>query len=300
MVSTGVINIDKPEGLTSMDVVRRIRKITNVRRVGHGGTLDPFASGVLPVAIGNATRLLEYMLNGDKTYYAEIELGKSTDTYDRSGKQTYMRDPSGVTESHVKEGLKEFEGDILQIPPMFSALKSNGKKLYELARQGIEVQREARKVTVSRVELIDFKNPFLHIRISCGKGFYVRSLAHDLGNHLGCGGTLIKLRREYSGGFFLEHSHNLSQVEKAYNEGNWEVVTGDPGKCLPEALHISLTEEEFIFVSNGREIPAVGKNHPIITDTPLALAYDKNKKLVAVLRLNSDSNWHPEKVFHAQ
>ena len=122
MVSTGVINIDKPEGLTSMDVVRRIRKITNVRRVGHGGTLDPFASGVLPVAIGNATRLLEYMLNGDKTYYAEIELGKSTDTYDRSGKQTYMRDPSGVTESHVKEGPKEFEGDILQIPPMFSAL----------------------------------------------------------------------------------------------------------------------------------------------------------------------------------
>ena len=300
MVSTGVINIDKPEGLTSMDVVRRIRKVSNVRRVGHGGTLDPFASGVLPIAIGSATRLLEYMLNGDKAYVAEIELGRSTDTYDKSGICTDTGDPSGVTHNHVTKALKEFEGDILQVPPMFSAIKSNGRKLYELARQGIEIERKARQVSVSGLELIDFKNPFLRIRVLCGKGFYVRSLANDLGNYLGCGGTLMKLRREYSAGFLLEKSHKLWQVEKAYTEGNWEKVTEEPGKCLPNASHIELSQEELIYVSNGREIPAEGKNDPSATGTQVGLAYDENKRLVAVLRLTQDNyEWHPEKVFHS-
>ena len=300
MISTGVINIDKPEGLTSMDVVRRIRKASNIRRVGHGGTLDPFASGVLPIAIGNATRLLEYMLNGDKAYDAEIELGRSTDSYDKSGVLTDTGDTSGITHKDLMKALKEFEGDILQIPPMFSAIKSKGKKLYELARQGIEIEREARQVSVNCLELIDFKNPFVRIRILCGKGFYVRSLANDLGNYLGCGGTLIKLRREYSSGFLLEESHELVEVEKAYAEGNWEKVTEEPGNCLPNASHIDLTTEELAYVSNGREIAAEGKNDPSVTGTQLSLAYDENKKLVAVLRLTQDNaGWHPEKVFHS-
>ena len=190
-----------------MDVVRRIRKASNITRVGHGGPLDPFATGVLPIAIGSATRLLEYMLNGDKAYDAEIELGRSTDSYDKSGVLTDTGDTSGITHKDLIKALKEFEGDILQIPPMFSAIKSKGKKLYELARQGIEIERKARQVSVNCLELIDFKNPFVRIRILCGKGFYVRSLANDLGNYLGCGGTLIKLRREYSSGFLLEESH---------------------------------------------------------------------------------------------
>ena len=300
MISTGVINIDKPEGLTSMDVVRRIRKASNIKRVGHGGTLDPFASGVLPIAIGSATRLLEYMLNGDKAYDAEIELGRSTDSYDKSGVLTNTGDTSGITHKDLIKALKEFEGDILQIPPMFSAIKSKGKKLYELARQGIEIEREARQVSVNCLEVIDFKNPFVRIRILCGKGFYVRSLANDLGNYLGCGGTLIKLRREYSSGFLLEESHELVEVEKAYAEGNWEKVTEEPGNCLPNASHIDLTTEELAYVSNGREITAEGKNDPSVTGTPLSLAYDANKKLVAVLRLTQDNaGWHPEKVFHS-
>jgi len=300
LISTGVINIDKPEGLTSMDVVRRIRKASNIRRVGHGGTLDPFASGVLPIAIGSATRLLEYMLNGDKAYDAEIELGRSTDSYDKSGVLTDTCDTSGITHKDLIKALKEFEGDILQIPPMFSAIKSKGKKLYELARQGIEIEREARQVSVNCLELIDFKNPFVRIRILCGKGFYVRSLANDLGNYLGCGGTLVKLRREYSSGFLLEKSHELVEVEKAYAEGNWKEVTEDPGNCLPNASHIDLTTEEFAYVSNGREIAAEGKNDPSVTGTQLSLAYDENKKLVAVLRLTQDNaGWHPEKVFHS-
>ena len=300
MISTGVINIDKPEGLTSMDVVRRIRKASNIKRVGHGGTLDPFASGVLPIAIGSATRLLEYMLNGDKAYDAEIELGRSTDSYDKSGVLTDTGDTSGITHKDLIKALKEFEGDILQIPPMFSAIKSKGKKLYELARQGIEIERKARQVSVNCLELIDFKNPFVRIRILCGKGFYVRSLANDLGNYLGCGGTLIKLRREYSSGFLLEESHELVEVEKAYAEGNWEKVTEEPGNCLPNASHIDLTTEELAYVSNGREITAEGKNDPSVTGTPLSLAYDANKKLVAVLRLTQDNaGWHPEKVFHS-
>ena len=283
-----------------MDVVRRIRKASNIKRVGHGGTLDPFATGVLPIAIGSATRLLEYMLNGDKAYDAEIELGRSTDSYDKSGVLTNTGDTSGITHKDLIKALKEFEGDILQIPPMFSAIKSKGKKLYELARQGIEIERKARQVSVNCLELIDFKNPFVRIRILCGKGFYVRSLANDLGNYLGCGGTLIKLRREYSSGFLLEESHELVEVEKAYAEGNWEKVTEEPGNCLPNASHIDLTTEELAYVSNGREITAEGKNDPSVTGTPLSLAYDANKKLVAVLRLTQDNaGWHPEKVFHS-
>ena len=283
-----------------MDVVRRIRKASNIKRVGHGGTLDPFATGVLPIAIGSATRLLEYMLNGDKAYDAEIELGRSTDSYDKSGVLTNTGDTSGITHKDLIKALKEFEGDILQIPPMFSAIKSKGKKLYELARQGIEIERKARQVSVNCLELIDFKNPFVRIRILCGKGFYVRSLANDLGNYLGCGGTLIKLRREYSSGFLLEESHELVEVEKAYSEGNWEKVTEEPGNCLPNASHIDLTTEELAYVSNGREITAEGKNDPSVTGTPLSLAYDANKKLVAVLRLTQDNaGWHPEKVFHS-
>jgi tRNA pseudouridine55 synthase len=283
-----------------MDVVRRIRKASNIKRVGHGGTLDPFATGVLPIAIGSATRLLEYMLNGDKAYDAEIELGRSTDSYDKSGVLTDTGDTSGITHKDLIKALKEFEGDILQIPPMFSAIKSKGKKLYELARQGIEIERKARQVSVNCLELIDFKNPFVRIRILCGKGFYVRSLANDLGNYLGCGGTLIKLRREYSSGFLLEESHELVEVEKAYSEGNWEKVTKEPGNCLPNASHIDLTTEELAYVSNGREITAEGKNDPSVTGTPLSLAYDANKKLVAVLRLTQDNaGWHPEKVFHS-
>ncbi|MED5428968.1 MAG: tRNA pseudouridine(55) synthase TruB [Chloroflexota bacterium] len=294
------MNIDKPAGLTSMDVVRRIRKASNIKRVGHGGTLDPFATGVLPIAIGSATRLLEYMLNGDKACDAEIELGRSTDSYDKSGVLTDTGDTSGITHKDLIKTLKEFEGDILQIPPMFSAIKSKGKKLYELARQGIEIERKARQVSVNCLELIDFKNPFVRIRILCGKGFYVRSLANDLGNYLGCGGTLIKLRREYSSGFLLEESHELVEVEKAYSEGNWEKVTKEPGNCLPNASHIDLTTEELAYVSNGREITAEGKNDPSVTGTPLSLAYDANKKLVAVLRLTQDNaGWHPEKVFHS-
>ncbi len=283
-----------------MDVVRRIRKASNIKRVGHGGTLDPFATGVLPIAIGSATRLLEYMLNGDKAYDAEIELGRSTDSYDKSGVLTDTGDTSGITHKDLIKALKEFEGDILQIPPMFSAIKSKGKKLYELARQGIEIERKARQVSVNCLELIDFKNPFVRIRILCGKGFYVRSLANDLGNYLGCGGTLTKLRREYSSGFLLEESHELVEVEKAYSEGNWEKVTKEPGNCLPNASHIDLTTEELAYVSNGREITAEGKNDPSVTGTPLSLAYDANKKLVAVLRLTQDNaGWHPEKVFHS-
>ena len=283
-----------------MDVVRRIRKASNIKRVGHGGTLDPFATGVLPIAIGSATRLLEYMLNGDKAYDAEIELGRSTDSYDKSGVRTDTGDTSGITHKDLIKALKEFEGDILQIPPMFSAIKSKGKKLYELARQGIEIERKARQVSVNCLELIDFKNPFVRIRILCGKGFYVRSLANDLGNYLGCGGTLTKLRREYSSGFLLEESHELVEVEKAYSEGNWEKVTKEPGNCLPNASHIDLTTEELAYVSNGREITAEGKNDPSVTGTPLSLAYDANKKLVAVLRLTQDNaGWHPEKVFHS-
>ena len=165
----GIFNIDKPYGITSMDVIRQIRNATNISKVGHGGTLDPLASGVIPVAIGNSTRLLEYILNNNKKYLAEITLGVSTNTYDREGEITKQADTSHINQEDIEELLKNFKGEVSQIPPMYSAIKSNGKKLYSLARKGINVERPPRTTIVYSILLKSYDNPVMKIEINCSK-----------------------------------------------------------------------------------------------------------------------------------
>ena len=209
----GFLNIYKPEGMTSHDVVARLRRVTKIKQIGHTGTLDPFATGVLPVCIGKATRLIEY-LEDDKEYIATVQFGAETDTYDCDGQivKTYKKT---AKEDEILSVLKIFKGEIEQYPPIYSAIKVKGKKLYDYARQGQNVEINPRKVVISRIELLDFDEEMQSAKIivGCSKGTYIRSIAHDLGQNLGCGGYLTALERTKAGIFNVENSVNLEELE---------------------------------------------------------------------------------------
>lgn len=213
----GFLNIYKPVGMTSHDVVAVLRRVTKIKQIGHTGTLDPFAEGVLPICIGKATRLIEY-LQDDKEYLATVQFGASTNTFDLDGEKTSVSDKK-VTKSEVEEGLKAFSGEISQLPPIFSAIKVKGKKLYEYARKGEEVEIQPRKVVIENIELkvFDEENQQAQILIKCSKGTYIRSIANDLGQNLGCGGYLVKLIRTQAGSFRVEDSFQLDTVEVEKN-----------------------------------------------------------------------------------
>lgn len=209
----GFLNVYKPQGLTSHDVVARMRRVTKIKQIGHTGTLDPFAEGVLPVCIGKATRLIEYLAD-DKEYLAFVKFGIETDTYDLEGEVAAVSDKK-VLEAEISEQLKNFLGEISQMPPIYSAIKVKGKKLYEYAREGKEVEIQPRKVTIEKIELknFDFASQTAQILIKCSKGTYIRSIAYDLGKNLGCGAHLVKLIRTQAGSFFVKNSIPLENFE---------------------------------------------------------------------------------------
>ena len=204
MSLAGVLVIDKPGGMTSHDVVMRVRRILGVKKVGHTGTLDPMATGLLPLCIGGATKIARFLEGGEKEYRATIKFGIETDTYDAEGKVVAESDTSGVSEEMVVEALAQFKGKIQQIPPMYSAVKIGGTPLYKLARKGITVEREPKEVDISSIDVEEFTMPLLTMRIACSKGTYIRTLCHDLGTVVGCGAHLVALRRTRSGYFSIQ------------------------------------------------------------------------------------------------
>ena len=211
-MASGILIVDKPAGWTSMDVCAKLRGVFHEKRVGHGGTLDPMATGVLPVFIGRATRAVEFAEKSDKEYIADLKLGVITNTQDTSGEVLEER-PAQVSREQLEAALEKFRGDILQVPPMYSAIKINGKKLYELARKGREVERPARAVTIKALEILDKQGDGLYtIRVRCTKGTYIRTLCHDIGQTLGCGGCMASLRRTMAAGFTLEDAVSLEQI----------------------------------------------------------------------------------------
>lgn len=211
----GFLNVRKPLGITSHDVVYKIRKASGIKQVGHTGTLDPFAEGVLPVCIGKATRLIEY-LNDDKEYLAVVKFGIETDTYDLDGNIISVSDKK-ITKSDLERILPEFRGEVMQTPPMFSAIKIKGKKLYEYARKGQQIEVEARKVFIEKLELknFDIENQEAEILVKCSKGTYIRSIAHDVGQKLSVGGHLVKLTRTKAGKFNIENSVDLENFQSS-------------------------------------------------------------------------------------
>lgn len=208
----GVINIFKPKGMTSFDVVREVKKVCSTGKVGHTGTLDPEATGVLPVCIGRATKIIDYIMDSRKVYEVEFKLGIKTSTYDDEGEILETRETKHLTDDEILQAIKGFLGEYSQVPPMYSALKQNGVRLYTLARQGIEVKREGRNITIYNIENIKIDNPFVSMKVTCSKGTYVRSLCYDIGEKLGVYATMTELNRAETSVFKQEDSINIKNL----------------------------------------------------------------------------------------
>jgi len=207
-----ILNINKPVGWTSFDVVKKIRGQLNIKKVGHAGTLDPFATGVLLICTGRATKKVEDLMNLKKEYIARIEFGKTTDSYDLTGTIVSERSADNLELENINQVIKQFHGEIYQTPPMYSAVKVNGERLYKLARRGEVVERKPRKIRIYQTDVIDFRNPFLKLRIVCSRGTYIRALANDMGEILGCGGYLTSLTRTRVGDYKLEDSFEIKDL----------------------------------------------------------------------------------------
>ncbi|MGN1124880.1 MAG: tRNA pseudouridine(55) synthase TruB [Candidatus Gastranaerophilaceae bacterium] len=269
----GFLNVYKPIGKTSHDVVAYFRKVLKIKQIGHTGTLDPFAEGVLPICIGKATRLIEY-LDDEKAYLAFVQFGKSTDTYDTEGKVTFISNKI-VNQEEIINALKSFEGEIEQIPPIFSAIKVEGKKLYEYAREGKTIQIEPRKVVISKIELRNFdaEKQLAQIYIECSKGTYIRSIANDLGQNLECGAYLTKLIREKAGKFLVNESKKLEELDSV------EKVSKNllsPVEII-NLEKVNLTKSEHEKVLHGQ--PIVNKS--IKSDDFIILVYNNNISAIA-------------------
>ncbi|HEX75499.1 MAG TPA: tRNA pseudouridine(55) synthase TruB, partial [Dehalococcoidia bacterium] len=218
----GILNVNKPEGKTSFNVVAWLRHATGEKHVGHAGTLDPIATGVLPICFGQGTRVVQFLTDSSKVYLAQIELGVATKTFDRQGGIIQRADPSGISVAQIEEALAAFQGTIEQVPPIYSALKHYGRRCYELARAGIPIKLKPRQVEISSLQLASCRLPLVTVRVECGGGTYVRSLAHDLGQRLGCGAHLSGLVRLRCGPFRIEDALSAPQVEDAVKRGDWK------------------------------------------------------------------------------
>lgn len=276
----GVINIYKNTGETSFDVVARVRKIAKIKKVGHTGTLDPEASGILPICIGKATKIIDYIMENKKVYRVTLELGKVTDTYDLEGRIVRISDTSNVTEDNAKKVVLSFLGDIMQVPPMYSALKKNGVRLYELARKGIEVEREARPVTIYSLENIDIKLPKITMDVCCSKGTYIRSLCYDIGEKLGVGAVMTSLERIQNGPFILEDAININDLTNELLQEH--IISID--KALDSFDNFVIDNQKFSkLLINGVEVKDKRiYNDKNILQNKIYKVYDNNNKLLGL------------------
>jgi tRNA pseudouridine55 synthase len=295
---SGVLVVDKPVGMTSHDVVQAIRRGTGIRRAGHTGTLDPRASGVLVVLIGPAVRLSEFVSASDKRYQAIIRMGSTTDTYDSEGQFTSQDMPVDVTEEDFEKVLKGFEGEIEQTPPQYSAVKVGGRKAYEKARKGEEVELEPRIIQVHHLEVLEWAPPEVVVDVHCSSGTYVRSLANDLGETLGTGAYLVGLRRTKSGRFTLRDAVPLRKLQEAFTTGNWYQYLIPAAEALGDWDSRELDPDEVEEVRHGHRVPAD-------PDTELdkwVRGISTQGELVALLLCmegeeEGSREWQPKKVF---
>lgn len=283
----GVLNVDKPEGMTSHDVVQRVRRVSGVRRIGHTGTLDPLATGVLVLCIGRATRLSEYLLEQAKTYETSVRLGQTTTTYDAEGEVVAER-PIAVDEATIAAALEAFRGEIAQRPPAYSAVKQDGVPLYKLARQGVAVERPLRHVTVYALELLAWREPLLDLRVHCSSGTYIRALAHDLGEALGCGGYVTALRRTAVGAFRADESVPLETLQA----DTWQTHLLPGDAAVAHLPRLAVTAEEATDLLNGRRLPRQSEQ----PEATLARAYAPDGTFLGVVAAE-DEAWQPRKMF---
>lgn len=273
----GIININKPLGMTSHDVVGRLRRILGIKKIGHTGTLDPDASGVLPMCIGRATKTADMLTAQNKQYIAEVTLGSATTTLDASGEVTETSEVN-VDECDIQSVVTEFVGDIMQIPPMYSAIKIDGKRLYELAREGVEVERKPRPVTIEKIEIlgIDLENKKFSMKVDCSKGTYIRTLCDDIGRRLGCLAHMSALIRTRSGRFCIDDAYTLEEVEKMAGEGDMSFLV-PIDKVFEELPKLILSSRRAKLMCNGVRISAQG-----IIDGEAYRVYDESGSFLTI------------------
>lgn len=295
----GILNLNKPRGPTSHDIIDRVRRLTGIRRVGHAGTLDPMATGVLLVCIGKATRVSEYLVAGQKVYRARVRLGIATDTYDAEGQVVASTDPVDTNRAEVEMALAPFRGTIEQVPPMYSALKHKGQPLHKLARQGVEVKREPRRVEIARLELTEWAPPECTLEVTCSPGTYVRALAHDLGQALGCGAHLTSLARLASGGFRLKDAVTLDAFAQASAQGHWSDLLHPIDAALAHfpALHLDAEGARRLCAGQAVTPP---QPPPLGGGGGLARAYGLDGAFLALAIYDPVTKaWRPHKVFYS-
>ncbi len=273
----GVININKPLGITSHDVVYRLRRLLSIKKIGHTGTLDPDASGVLPMCIGRATKVADMLTAKDKQYIAEVTLGSATDTLDASGTVTETADVN-VGAEDIRRTVAEFIGDIEQIPPMYSAIKVDGKKLYELARDGVEIERKPRQVRIDNIEVlgIDLENRKFSMRVDCTKGTYIRTLCDDIGRNLGCFAHMSGLERTKSGIFDISASYTLEDVEKMYEAGDMSFLMA-VDEVFGEFPRLTLSQRKAKLMCNGVRVSVQG-----IDEGTTYRVYDESARFLTI------------------
>lgn len=298
----GYLNVDKPRDWTSTDVVRKLKGITKIKKIGHGGTLDPIATGVLPVCLGHGTRFADMILLGTKEYRITLKLGVSTNTYDSEGDVTAERDFSSVTREEGERALAAFRGKYEQMPPMFSAVKHNGKRLYELARQGIEVERKTRPVEVRRLDLTRWAAPEAELEVECSHGFYARTLVNDFGAALGCGAHLSGLVRTRAGRFDIKDSHSLEEIQEYADAGKWQELAEPLDFTLQHLPSVRLDPLSAEAVQHGQALSVAQFGPPAGTAPGQQVrAYDAESELIAILVFEPDrSGWRPQKVLAAK
>lgn len=293
----GIINVYKEKGFTSHDVVAKLRGIVGQKKIGHTGTLDPDATGVLPVCLGKATKLCDLLTDKNKTYEAVLLLGKTTDTQDITGEVLEEKSTEALTEEKVREAIEGFIGDYEQIPPMYSALKVNGKKLYELAREGKVIERKARPVKILDIQILEIDLPKVRMEVSCSKGTYIRTLCHDIGEKLGCGGCMESLMRTRVSTFRIEDAKTLDEIETLKQEGKLAELLVPIDAMFPPYPKITVKDDWKAFAKNGNPLDlkmlkeACGQNE----ETQVRL-YDESGKFIAIYQWK-EKKYHIVKMF---
>ena len=299
----GIINIYKEQGYTSHDVVAKLRGILRMKKIGHTGTLDPDAVGVLPVCTGRATKLCGMITDWGKTYEAVMLLGTRTDTQDISG-NILSQTEVNVTKIQIMDVINSFTGEYDQIPPMYSALKHNGKKLYELARQGIEIERKPRRVNIKSILINDINledsDKTVTFTVECSKGTYIRTLCEDIGNRLGCGACMQSLKRTRVGSFSIDNSYTLSQIEQMVQAGKTDEILTPIDEMFSDSRKIIISQEYDKLLYNGNKLPynsIQGKNDVQHNEDEQVRVYDKNDEFIGVYRFEGNE-FVPVKMFY--
>ena len=295
----GIINVYKEKGFTSHDVVAKLRGIAGQKKIGHTGTLDPDAVGVLPVCLGKATKLCDLLTDKDKTYETVLLLGKTTDTQDITGKILEEKSTEALQEDMVRRVIEGFIGDYEQIPPMYSALKVNGKKLYELAREGKVIERKARPVKILNIRILKMDLPRVRMEISCSKGTYIRTLCHDIGEKLGCGGCMESLIRTQVSAFKIEDAKTLDEIEELKQEGKLEEILIPVDEMFPSYPKIMVKESWKAFAKNGNPLELKMLMDDNGQDTECrVLLYDEAGKFIAIYQWKEkEKKYHIVKMF---